>query len=72
MIQSVWKNLTGLQKVAEHLWCDFQCRPYRPLSLSLSLSQFFSLCMFFYVFDFVKIFMKYDPVLWIILGSWPV
>ncbi len=23
MIQSVWKNLTGLQKAAEHLWCDF-------------------------------------------------
>ncbi len=22
MIQSVWKNLTGLQKAAEHLWCD--------------------------------------------------
>ncbi len=31
MIQSVWKNLTGLQKVlilAEHLWCDFTCRPW--------------------------------------------
>ncbi len=27
MIQSVWKNLTGLQKAAEHLWCDFKCRP---------------------------------------------
>ncbi len=24
MIQSVWKNLTGLQKAAEHLWCDFK------------------------------------------------
>ncbi len=24
MIQSVWKNLTGLQKAAEHLWCDFE------------------------------------------------
>ncbi len=24
MIQSVWKNLTGLQKAAEHLWCDFR------------------------------------------------
>ncbi len=23
-IQSVWKNLTGLQKAAEHLWCDFK------------------------------------------------
>ncbi len=28
MIQSVWKNLTGLQKAAEHLWCDFKCRPW--------------------------------------------
>ncbi len=24
MIQSVWKNLTGLQKAADHLWCDFK------------------------------------------------
>ncbi len=24
MIESVWKNLTGLQKAAEHLWCDFK------------------------------------------------
>ncbi len=24
MIQSVWKNLTDLQKAAEHLWCDFK------------------------------------------------
>ncbi len=24
MIQSVWKNLTGLQKAAERLWCDFK------------------------------------------------
>ncbi len=24
MIQSVWKNLTGLQKAAEHLCCDFK------------------------------------------------
>ncbi len=24
MIQSVWKNLTGLQKADEHLWCDFK------------------------------------------------
>ncbi len=24
MVQSVWKNLTGLQKAAEHLWCDFK------------------------------------------------
>ncbi len=24
MIQSVWKNLNGLQKAAEHLWCDFK------------------------------------------------
>ncbi len=24
MIQSVWKNLTGLQKDSEHLWCDFK------------------------------------------------
>ncbi len=24
MIQSVWKNLIGLQKAAEHLWCDFK------------------------------------------------
>ncbi len=24
MIQSVWKNLTGLQKAAEHLWCDIK------------------------------------------------
>ncbi len=24
MIQSVWKNLTGLQKAAEHIWCDFK------------------------------------------------
>ncbi len=24
MIQSVWKNLAGLQKAAEHLWCDFK------------------------------------------------
>ncbi len=24
MIQSVWKNLIGLQKTAEHLWCDFK------------------------------------------------
>ncbi len=24
MIQWVWKNLTGLQKAAEHLWCDFK------------------------------------------------
>ncbi len=24
MIQSVWKNLTGLQKAAEHLWCNFK------------------------------------------------
>ncbi len=24
MIQSVWKNLTGLQKAAEHLWRDFK------------------------------------------------
>ncbi len=24
MIQSVCKNLTGLQKAAEHLWCDFK------------------------------------------------
>ncbi len=24
MIQSVWKNLTGLQKAAEHFWCDFK------------------------------------------------
>ncbi len=31
MIQLVWKNLTGLQKVlipAEHLWCDFKFRPW--------------------------------------------
>ncbi len=28
MIQSVWKNLTGLQKAAEHLWCDFKYRPW--------------------------------------------
>ncbi len=28
MIQSVWKNLTDLQKAAEHLWCDFKCRPW--------------------------------------------
>ncbi len=28
MIQSVWKNLTGLQKAAEHLCCDFKCRPW--------------------------------------------
>ncbi len=28
MIQSVWKNLTGQQKAAEHLWCDFKCRPW--------------------------------------------
>ncbi len=28
MIQSVWKNLTGLQKAAEHFWCDFKCRPW--------------------------------------------
>ncbi len=28
MIQSVWKNLTGLQKAAEHLWCDFKCSPW--------------------------------------------
>ncbi len=27
MIQSVWKNLTGLIP-AEHLWCDFKCRPW--------------------------------------------
>ncbi len=24
MIQSVWKNLAGLQKAAEHLWSDFK------------------------------------------------
>ncbi len=24
MIQSVWKNLTGLQKAAEHLWWTFK------------------------------------------------
>ncbi len=24
MVQLVWKNLTGLQKAAEHLWCDFK------------------------------------------------
>ncbi len=24
IIQSVWKNLSGLQKAAEHLWCDFK------------------------------------------------
>ncbi len=29
MIQSVWKNLTGLLLIpAEHLWCDFKCRPW--------------------------------------------
>ncbi len=28
MIQSVWKNLTGLQKAAEHLWCEFKYRPW--------------------------------------------
>ncbi len=28
MIQSVWKNLTGLLLIpAEHIWCDFKCRP---------------------------------------------
>ncbi len=27
MIQSVWKNLTGLIP-AEHLWCNFKCRPW--------------------------------------------
>ncbi len=30
MIQSVWKNLTGLQKAAEHLWCDVKCKNSSP------------------------------------------
>ncbi len=36
LLESVWKNLTGLQKVlipAEHLWCDFTCRPWAKNSL---------------------------------------
>ncbi len=28
MITVRWQNLTGLQKAAEHLWCDFKCRPW--------------------------------------------
>ncbi len=38
MIQSVWKNLTGLQKAAEHLWCDFKCletHPQTPIEFSM-------------------------------------
>ncbi len=33
MIQSVWKNLTGLIP-AEHLWCDFKYRPWAKNSSS--------------------------------------
>ncbi len=32
MIQSVWKNLTGLIP-AEHLWCDFKWGNYLHLSI---------------------------------------
>ncbi len=40
MIQSVWKNLTGLIP-AEHLWCDFKWKthPKHHASFALRLQQ---------------------------------
>ncbi len=41
MIQSVWKNLTGLQKAAEHLLCDFKWRQLCfPMDAMVSLHTF--------------------------------
>ncbi len=40
MIQSVWKNLTGLQKAAEHLWCDFTVFYNRYDSFSNTFNHF--------------------------------
>ncbi len=40
MIQSVWKNLTGLQKAAEHLWCDFKWKTHPQTPRSTHLLHF--------------------------------
>ncbi len=40
MIQSVWKNLTGLQKTAEHLWCDFITHHQTPMTCTYGFSHF--------------------------------